>query len=361
MASRAGVKKPRPEGGSSSGGSAGGAPAAAATAAYDAVSPRAARGRVRLGGVEGLLELLGRGEAVRRVLGERLQDDRVEGSRDLRVQLARWPGTLGDLLQRHGDRGVALERNPAREGLVQQDADRVDVGGRGDREALRLLGREVLRGAEHRAGLGDLRGAGAGDPEVGHPGAALGVDEHVLGLQVAMNDPVGVRVFGPGEHLADDLHRLAHRQAPLDQVLERRPLDVLHRDVVGAVVRCPGRRRRPRSGAAGRPPRTPRGETARRTAASCAKRSWRNFSATRRPEHRVLCAPDVRHAARAEPPEQPVAPGDHVSPASSLDPPRRLSITWVRPAPRPRRRSSPGSARSSPPPRPVDCRPGRRR
>src|SRR5206468_851376 len=83
-----------------------------------------------------------------------------------------------------------------------------EIRGRGHRQALRLLRREVLGGAEDGARLGDLRRARAGDPEVGHPRAPLAVDQHVLRLQIAMHDPLGVREPGPREHLADDLHGL---------------------------------------------------------------------------------------------------------------------------------------------------------
>ena len=82
---------------------------------------------------------------------------------------------------------------------------------------------------------GDLRGSGAGDAEVGDPGAALGVDEHVLGLEVAVDDPALVRELRRLEDLADDLDRLADGQPARDQVLERGALDVLHRDPVAAV------------------------------------------------------------------------------------------------------------------------------
>jgi hypothetical protein len=100
---------------------------------------------------------------------------------------------------------------------------------------LRLLGREVLGGSEHRSGLRDLRRAGTRNPEVGDSGATLAVDEDVLGLQVAMDDPVLVRELRAGEDLAHDLQRLADRKSAADQVLQRRALDVLHCDEVATV------------------------------------------------------------------------------------------------------------------------------
>ena len=59
--------------------------------------------------------------------------------------------------------------------------------------ALGLLGGEVLRGAHDRAGKRHVRGAGAGDPEVGDLRAALLVEDHVVGLEVAVDHPAAVR------------------------------------------------------------------------------------------------------------------------------------------------------------------------
>jgi hypothetical protein len=92
-----------------------------------------------------------------------------------------------------------------------------------------------VRRPHHRAGLGDLRDPGAGDAEVGHHRFALRVDDHVLRLQVAVDDPLAVRVAGRLQHLADHRDALLDRDPGVDQLLQRRPLDVLHGDVVGAL------------------------------------------------------------------------------------------------------------------------------
>jgi hypothetical protein len=168
---------------------------------------------VVLGVVEGTEELVGSLEAVLGILGERLQDHGLKSGRDLGVQLARAARLLGDLLQRDRDRGLGLERDLPGERLVEDHANRIEVGGRGDVEALRLLRREVLRGAQHGPGLGDLRGAGAGDAKVGHACAPVGVHQDVVGLQVAMDDPALVREAGAREDLAHDLHRLGDGEA----------------------------------------------------------------------------------------------------------------------------------------------------
>ena len=157
--------------------------------------------------------------------------------RHLRPQLRRRLRHLREVLHRDLERRVARERDLPGEHLVEHDADRVEVGGLVDRRAARLLGREVLRGADDRADLGHLARAGARDPEVGHLQPALGADEHVVWLDVAVDDPVLVRGRECGEDLAGvvdrDLDR--RRPAPDDQLLERAPVEELHRDVVGAL------------------------------------------------------------------------------------------------------------------------------
>ena len=130
---------------------------------------------------------------------------------DRRVQAARRQRRLGDLLERDGHRGVAVERHRPGEHLVEDDADRVDVGLRADRVALRLLGREVLRGAQDRPRLRHVRRARPGDAEVGDLRAVLGVDDDVVRLEVAVDDPALVREARGAQDLdrqVDRPHRL---------------------------------------------------------------------------------------------------------------------------------------------------------
>ena len=86
-------------------------------------------------------------------------------------------------------------------------------------------------------GFGHLRRTGARDAEVGDLHAAFGIDEDVVRLDVAMHDPVPVREAQRRENLARVLDRDGDRRRPAldDQLLQRPPVEVLHRDVVGAL------------------------------------------------------------------------------------------------------------------------------
>ncbi len=65
---------------------------------------------------------------------------------------------------------------------------------------------------------------------------ALCVDDHVLGLEVAVDDPVAVGEAGRLEHLADRADRPLRAVRPgVDQLLQGAALEYLHRDVVGAL------------------------------------------------------------------------------------------------------------------------------
>ena len=122
-------------------------------------------------------------------------------------QPVREVGSTCQPCHRHLHRGP-LERAPSAQALDEQDAQRVDVGGRADGFAGDLLGREVRRGAQHvtRARLVS-RIDQPGDAEVGkmHP-PVLG-DEDVGGFDVAVDEAALVDVregVGQGGAVARD-------------------------------------------------------------------------------------------------------------------------------------------------------------
>ena len=193
------------------------------------------------GGAHVARELRRRLVAVGRVLGHRLEHDLVHGVGHARHQLGRLDRHLVDVLERDRHGAVALERDGAGQHLVEADADRVEVRTLVDRIALGLLGREVLGGAEDRAGLRHPGIAGARDAEVHDLDGPVAVDHDVLRLDVAVHDAAAMREVDRGEQLQRDRDRLvaAEAAAPADEVLERLALHVLHDDVVRAVDLAP--------------------------------------------------------------------------------------------------------------------------
>jgi hypothetical protein len=133
-----------------------------------------------------------------------------------------------------------VERDLPREHLERHAADRVEVGPGADVLRHRLLGRHVGRGADGGPGRGEER-AGLHlvrrlrDPEVGDLHAPVRRDHQVLGLEVAVDDPVLLGEREPGEQPLEHAADLRERQVP-DERPQRAALDVLHRDVGRPVV-----------------------------------------------------------------------------------------------------------------------------
>ena len=156
----------------------------------------------------------------------------------LRVHLDRRLRLALDVLVHDGHVVAAVVGRLAGEHLIQDDAERVDVGALVDLLAEDLLGRHVFRRADHVAGLGELRVAlllRGGDAEVHDLDQARVVDQHVGGLQVAVDDAGLVR----HGHAGGDVHRVAHglverQRLVVDLVAERVRREVLHRDRVVA-------------------------------------------------------------------------------------------------------------------------------
>ncbi len=96
--------------------------------------------------------------------------------------------------------------------------------------------------SEHRAGLGLADGVQrAGDPEIGHLRAPLAVHEHVLRLDVAVDQAllVGERERPPDLQCYLEHAPNRHRPAPLDQILQRLSLDELEDDELATVLLAP--------------------------------------------------------------------------------------------------------------------------
>ena len=152
----------------------------------------------------------------------------------------------------HADHPLDLGRRPALEvvgpaageDLVEQHAERVDVGGAADRGAADLLGRGELRGHDQEPRPREilaLRPADQlGDAEVEQLRLAAGGDEDVGGLEVAVDHEVLVRVGHRVAHGGKQLQPLVQRQVVgLAVAVDRLALDQLHREVGQALLGDP--------------------------------------------------------------------------------------------------------------------------
>jgi hypothetical protein len=191
--------------------------------------------------VHGLARCAGKiaraGEALGRILRQRTGDHGVEA----RGRAGHARGRIVEVGLDRRDLAVAVERHRARQRVVEDAAERVDVGARVDRLAADLLRRDVVERADEHPDLGQrgVRGGALREPEVGQVDvldAALGRDQDVAGLDVAVHEPATVRGVERGGDLTGDLDR-TRRLEPLarDQRAEVGPRHEAHRDVQQAV------------------------------------------------------------------------------------------------------------------------------
>ncbi len=171
------------------------------------------------------------------------EDQVIQGGGDAVHQLRGHRHGLVDVLVGHRQRRVRGVRLLAGEHLEQHDARGVDIRPRVRNALGYLLRRQVGGGADQHAGLGM---AGARE----HPGQAEVRDldrvfpsqQDVLGLDVPVGQPGGVRGTEAAQHALHDVQRLAGAEAALliQQVAQRAAGHVLHGQVerapVGALV-----------------------------------------------------------------------------------------------------------------------------
>ena len=134
------------------------------------------------------------------------------------------------------------ERQPSGEELVRHDAEGVQVRARVGRFAADLLGREVLHRPLHAAGLRRLPvGVRARQAEVGDLHGAAGRHQDVLGLDVAVDDALGMRGLQREQRLSNDLGGLRRLQPDVgvQQLARGAAADELHDHVVDAVDGAP--------------------------------------------------------------------------------------------------------------------------
>ena len=139
-----------------------------------------------------------------------------------------------EVRERGGDRGLPVERPLPAERLVGHHAERVHVRPRRRGAPARLLGADVVDAAHDRAGQRErLEGVRPGDAEVDQHGPAVGGEQDVAGLEVAVHDPGLVGHLQRLGDLGDDRHDLVGGQpwALPQPAAQRLALDELHGDV----------------------------------------------------------------------------------------------------------------------------------
>ena len=174
-----------------------------------------------------------------RVALEAAGDQRVDRGVDVGTRRADRGCRSRHARDRRRHLGVAAEREVTDEHLVEQEPDGVHVGAGVARAPLDLLGREVARGADDGAGPREVaRARRLRDAEVGDLDRTFGRDEDVRGLDVAVDDPVAVRVVECGGHLARHAQRFGdgERAVVVDDAAQRGAVDELHDDVGDVVV-----------------------------------------------------------------------------------------------------------------------------
>ncbi len=176
--------------------------------------------------------------AMLRLLGQAAFDESHEGTRQPGHPRAHRLRILLEHLVQDRVHGVGVERLLAREQLVEHGPQREDVGAGIGLGAPHLLGGHVVRRAHHHPGAGHLRGADAGQAEVHDLDAPVGQDADVGGLEVAVHDPLLVRVGQPFRDLLHHVELVPQVvEAPGgDQLLEVGPVEQLHGQVELALL-----------------------------------------------------------------------------------------------------------------------------
>ena len=151
----------------------------------------------------GLAHLARGREALLGVLGEGAVHDGQEKGRQVGHPAPQGLRVVLEDLVEDGVHGLRVERLVAGEQLVEDGAHREEVGALVHLLAPHLLGRHVVGRAHHRARARHLGDAQPGEAEVEDLHREVREDADVRGLQVAVDDALGV---GVGEPLADLLH-----------------------------------------------------------------------------------------------------------------------------------------------------------
>ncbi len=141
---------------------------------------------------------------------------------------------LGQVSQRGGECIGAGVGQLADKDFIEHHAQRVQVGAAIDLLAARLLRAHVARRAHGKSGLGELGTVvqRLGDTEVRQHRGAVGAEQNIRRFDVAVHQPLGMRIAQGRGDLADQGHALLRRQPGSDTLFERAVGQVLHGHVI---------------------------------------------------------------------------------------------------------------------------------
>ncbi len=165
------------------------------------------------------LPRLGRVQAGLRVLAQQAADHRPE-----RAGVTWRIRVISHHSGQAGEYPVPVERWPSLDRRVQRCSQGPQVRGGGGLPAACAFGRDVGRRADQHPRCGQGRAVGRlGDPEVGEDDPAVGTEQDVGRLHIAVQDAGLVRSGERGQHAQSDPGRLAGGQGPFrrDRITER--------------------------------------------------------------------------------------------------------------------------------------------
>jgi len=171
-------------------------------------------------------------DSLGRVLGQEIDEDRLEFLGDAWGVLPHRQRHLGALLLEHLDERVGDQRRPARQDRIEDTTQAVQVGPGADGSGIGLFGRHEVGRSQHVAGGRQPRLAEqAGDAEVRELDRSVVGDQQVGGLDVAVDDAAVVGVLQRGADCDAHFGRFAPVKMPAGQqfVLQAAAVDVFHR------------------------------------------------------------------------------------------------------------------------------------
>ena len=169
-------------------------------------------------------------EAVRRFLGQQPIHQRLQHRQRLRQARHR----LGDMHDADRERILGVIGHPTDQHLVKHDAQAVEIGAPIELFAARLLRTHVVRRTDHRSGAchAGRRVVGPGDAEIGQRRGTIVAQKDVVGLDVAMDETLLLRVVDRARDLPGHAQGEGNRSRRPVLAQDRPTGQILHGDVM---------------------------------------------------------------------------------------------------------------------------------